>query len=63
MTIIDLNGCFIQVTDLDFAIEQTEYFKDAHHIPPVPYDKIRQAYWTDMHNKLLDLKSQLENNK
>ena len=48
MKITDLNGFEITVTDLDKAIEQAELFKDMHHAPPVPYDKVRQKYWTDV---------------
>lgn len=59
MKITDLNGFEITVTDLDKAIEQAELFKDMHHVPPVPYDKVRQKYWTDIYKKLLELKSKL----
>ncbi len=57
MKITDLQGLQIEVTDLDKAIEQAEYFKDLHHVPPVESDKERQAYWRDIHQKLLQLKS------
>lgn len=57
MKITDINGCEITVTDLDQAIEKAEYFKDCEHIPPVPSDKERQAYWRDMYNKLIALKN------
>lgn len=57
--ITDLNGCKIEVTNLDEAIEQTKFFKDCHHVPPIESDKERQAYWTDMHQKLLELKKQM----
>lgn len=57
MKITDLNGCQIEVTDLDEAIEQAYYFKDCHHVPPVPYDIIRQVYWRNIYEKLLKLKS------
>lgn len=60
MQITDLNGYPIEVTDLDKAIEQTEFFKDCHHVPPVESDKERQAYWGDMYKKLLALKEQLK---
>lgn len=59
MKITDLNGQEITVTDLDKAIEQAELFKDMHHVPPVPSDKERQQYWTDIYNKLLELKSKI----
>lgn len=59
MKITDLNGLEITVTDLDKAIEQAELFKDMHHVPPVPSDKERQAYWNDIYKKLLELKSKI----
>ncbi len=57
MTITDINGCEITITDLDQAIEKAEYFKNCEHIPPVPSDRERQAYWLDMYNKLIALKN------
>ncbi|MCH5685564.1 3-isopropylmalate dehydratase [Niabella sp. W65] len=57
MKIVDLNGCEIEITNLDKAIEETEYFKDAYHIPPVESDKQRQVYWRDIYEKLLTLNS------
>ncbi|WP_454045045.1 3-isopropylmalate dehydratase [Chryseobacterium sp. Marseille-Q8038] len=59
MKITDLNGLEITVTDLDKAIEQAELFKDMHHVPPVPSDKERQAYWNDIYKKFLELKSKI----
>lgn len=59
MKITDLNGCETEVTDLDKAIEQTEYFKDARHIPPVESDKQRQVYWDDLYQKLVASKNKL----
>jgi hypothetical protein len=60
MKITDLNGQKIKVTDLIAAIRQAETFKDYHHEPPRPkMDKRRQAYWTDIYNKLMNLKTQL----
>lgn len=59
MKIVDLNGFTIEVTDLNRAIKQAENFKDMHHIPPVKSDKQRQAYWKDLYEKLLTLKSAL----
>ncbi|MBN9285545.1 MULTISPECIES: 3-isopropylmalate dehydratase [unclassified Flavobacterium] len=61
MKITDLNGLEIKVTDLEKAIDQADYFKDAHHIPPVDSDKQRQEYWTDIYNKLLMLKNTINN--
>ncbi|AZA95627.1 3-isopropylmalate dehydratase [Chryseobacterium shandongense] len=63
MQLTDLNGHTIKVTDLDKAIEQIEFFKDCHHVPPVESDKERQAYWGDMYKKLLALKEQLKAKK
>ncbi|MGK6342486.1 3-isopropylmalate dehydratase [Chryseobacterium sp. DT-3] len=60
MKITDLNGLKITVTDLEKAIEQAELFKDMHHVPPVPSDQDKQKYWTDVYNKLLELKSKLD---
>lgn len=57
MKITDLKGLKIEVTDLDKAIEQAEYFKDLYHVPPVESDKERQVYWRDIYQKLLQLKS------
>ncbi|MDR3008636.1 MAG: hypothetical protein LBV59_11920 [Sphingobacterium sp.] len=56
MKIIDLNGFAIVVDDLEKAIDFADYFKDAHHIPMVETDKIRQAYWKDIFEKLMELK-------
>lgn len=57
MKITDLKGLQIEVTDLDKAIEQAENFKELHHVPPAESDKERQAYWRDIYQKLLQLKS------
>jgi len=56
MKVTDLKGGEIQVTDLEKAIDLAEYFKDAHHIPPVESDKERQEYWNDIYKKLIELK-------
>lgn len=60
MKITDLNGLEITVTDLGKAIKQADLFKDFRHFPQVPYDTVRQQYWTDVYNKLLELKSKLD---
>ena len=57
MIVTDLNGFTMEVRDLDKAIEQAEYFKDVHHIPPIESDKERQKYWRDIYRKLLNLKT------
>lgn len=58
MKIEDLNGCQIEVTDLDKAISITaEYTKDRHKDKSFSKaDKRLKAYWKDMHKKLLKLK-------
>ena len=56
-SIIDLYGLTIEVVDLEKALEQAEWFKDAHHVPPVESDKERQQYWSDVYEKLLQLKA------
>jgi hypothetical protein len=63
MKIMDLNGFEIEVTDLDTAIQQADWFKDAHHLPPVPSDWLQQRYWRDMHEKLVKLKSDSNGNQ
>jgi hypothetical protein len=63
MEITDLYGFNIQISDMEMAIEQTEYFKDCHHIPMHESDKERQRYWTDMYHKLIELKAKLDNPK
>ena len=62
--VTDLNGCPIKIeaTDLDKAIEQADYFKDCHQVPPVPYDIVRQVYWRDMYEKLKAIKEKSNNN-
>ncbi|MGH1517037.1 hypothetical protein [Chryseobacterium sp. JK1] len=58
MKIKDLHGKSIEVTDLDKAIWQAENFKEYAHEDQsfLSYDKKQKAYWTDIYNKLLQLK-------
>jgi len=63
MKITDKNGCIIEITDLDAAIDEAEYFKDAHHIPPAKSDKERQEYWLDAYLKLIKLKNSIDNDR
>ncbi len=58
MKIRDKAGEWIEVTDLEKAIEKTGWFKEYQHDPPAESDKERQAYWRDLHEKLLELKEQ-----
>lgn len=59
MKIRDINGKTIEVTDLKKAIQQTGWYKEYRHVPMVESDRERQAYWKDLHEKLLLLKSKL----
>ncbi|OJV54335.1 MAG: hypothetical protein BGO31_12710 [Bacteroidetes bacterium 43-16] len=63
MTVIDMNGCSLQVTDLEQAIAQMHEFKDLQHDDPVisEQDRFRQVYYRDLYEKLLQLKEQLNN--
>lgn len=63
MKIRDNKGNWIEVTDLKKAIRQTGWYKEYQHNPPVESDKERQAYWADMHGKLIDLKERLNKPK
>lgn len=59
MKITDIKGLVLEVTDLDKATEQAKDFKNLHHIPPLPSDTKQQAYWKDIYEKLLKLKSEI----
>ncbi|MBX9449535.1 MAG: 3-isopropylmalate dehydratase [Taibaiella sp.] len=63
MKIRDKNGNWIEVTDLKKAIQQTGWYKEYEHNPPVKSDKERQTYWTDMHKKLITLRERLNKPK
>ena len=59
MKVTDLNGCQIKVTNLDEAIRITAEYKEYEHINDgfSDLDKRVNSYWTDMHEKLIKLKS------
>jgi len=63
--ITDLYGLDMTITDLGHAIEVAEMFKGFGHADASPEqvvsDNERKAYWTDIHNKLLQLQSGLKN--
>ncbi|XHR94265.1 hypothetical protein ACFJIV_28925 [Mucilaginibacter sp. UC70_90] len=63
MKIIDMNGKPITITDLEKAIEMAVAYKDYHHADGSyqEMDKRLEAYWTDVYNKLLQLKAEEEN--
>lgn len=59
MKVTDLNGCQIEVTDLDEAIKITAEYKEYEHVNEsfLEFDNKQKTYWTDMHGKLLKLKN------
>ncbi|QHC84708.1 hypothetical protein AS589_07865 [Empedobacter brevis] len=59
MKTMDLNGREIEVTDLDKAIEITGGYKEYRYADKnfLAFDKKQKAYWTDMYEKLLKLKT------
>lgn len=65
MKVTDLNGCQIEVTDLEEAIKITADGKEYRHEDKSfsEFDKRQKAYWTDMYEKLTALKKQVQDNK
>lgn len=61
MKVTDLNGCQIEVTDLEEAIQITAEYKEYRHEDKSfsEFDKRQKAYWTDMYEKLTAIKKQL----
>ncbi|MDV4043688.1 3-isopropylmalate dehydratase [Elizabethkingia anophelis] len=57
MKIRDKKEEWIEVTDLDKAIKQADSYKEYQHDPPTESDRERQAYWSDIHKKLIALKT------
>jgi len=64
MKITDLNGCLIEVTDLDEAIQISSDYKQYKHEDKSfsDFDKRQKAYWTDLHEKLTAIKKRIVNN-
>ncbi|MFV8360908.1 hypothetical protein [Flavobacterium sp. LS1P3] len=64
MKVIDLNGCPIEVTNLNEAIRITKRYKKYRNENKSysDYDKKQNAYWTDMYEKLTTIKEELKNN-
>ena len=62
MHVIDLDNQEIKVTDIDRSIDQAAMFMEYWHEDPhfSDADKQRQKYWTDLHQKLVDLKHQIK---
>ena len=64
MKVTDLNGCLIEVTDLDEAIRITADYKEYRHKDKSfsEFDKRQKAYWVDIHEKLTAIKKRIVNN-
>ena len=62
MKVTDLNGCSIEVTDLDEAIKISKLYTGYRHEDESfsEFNKRQNAYWTDMYNKLTAKKKRLE---
>ena len=62
MKIIDINGCTIEIDDLNKAIQITKQYKQYEHENNgfSELDKKLNLYWTDIYEKLLKIKSQKE---
>lgn len=60
MKIIDLNGCPIEITDLNEAILIAEDRKDYRHVNNgyEKFDNERNTYWTDVYEKLVKIREQ-----
>lgn len=59
MNVTDLEGRQITVIDLDAAIRLAEEYKGYEHLDKryAALDRELKAYWTDLHEKLLTLKT------
>ena len=62
MKIIDINGCTIEIADLNKAIQITKRYKQYEHENNgfSELDKKLNRYWTDIYEKLIKIKSQKE---
>lgn len=60
MQVYDLEGKRLTVTDLAKAIEQASMFMNFSHVDPsfAQVDKHLQAYWSDLHDKLVALQKE-----
>ena len=60
MKIIDINGCTVEITNLNEAIQITRRYKQYEHENKgfSKLDKKVNWYWTDLYEKLLEIKSQ-----
>lgn len=64
MKVTDLNGCPIEITDLDEAIQITEEYKEYRHEDKSfsEFYKRQKVYWADMYEKLKAIKETSNNN-
>jgi hypothetical protein len=60
MKIVDLNGKPIGVKNLDLAFQQADAYRHYRHTDSAfaELDKELQAYWEDVYQKLLKLKTE-----
>jgi len=58
MKIIDLNGKVIEVENLDLALLQADDYQHYRVTTPTANDLKRYAYWEDVYQKLLKLKTE-----
>ncbi|MGM8363631.1 hypothetical protein ACSV4D_17085 [Flavobacterium sp. ARAG 55.4] len=60
MIVRDLNGCLIEVSNLDEAIEITKQYTEYQHEDEsfTDFDRKQKAYWKDMHEKLTAIKEE-----
>jgi hypothetical protein len=65
MNVTDLDGKTITVTNLKAAIKETGQYMGYSHINPEfrGFDRKQNAYWLDLHKKLLQLQSELKTDK
>lgn len=53
LSIIDINGYPVEITDLKVAINTAKYYKD---LPDNVLSVSQKAYWKDMYEKLATIK-------
>jgi hypothetical protein len=58
MKIIDMNGKAIGVENLDLALMQADDYRHYRVSAPTAGDLDRYAYWEDIYQKLLKLKTE-----
>ena len=59
MTVTDLHGCPIEVTDVTEAISQCFQYKEYRYEDCIysDFDKRRRAYWQDLYEKLVGIQN------